>query len=123
MARRGRLPRSITFDSVDHWSPSWRRPASPGRRATFNPDAQKASYADAALRGRSCGQLALAQIELGVIIANEQPAPSWLYAELPWPAVLGHEDADKRAFDGCKPSLRDRHGGMSQKTIGLVSNS
>ena len=61
--------------------------------------------------------------EHGAYFANEQPEPSWLYAEPPWPQVLAHPSVDKVIFDQCQLGLRDRRGGILQKTTGLVSNA
>ena len=74
-----------------------------GRWATFNYrvnyDAWRRSYDDAAPHGRFCGRLAQLQLELNAFFVNEQPEPSWLYVEPPWPQVLAHPDVDKVIFD------------------------
>ena len=62
-------------------------------------------------------------MELGGYFVNEQPEPSWLYAEKPWPQVLASPGVDKVIFDQCQLGLRDRRGGILQKTTGLVSNA
>ena len=62
-------------------------------------------------------------MELRGYSVNEQPEPSWLYAEPPWPQVLATAGVDKVIFDQCQLGLRDWHNNILQKTTGLVSNA
>ena len=73
--------------------------------------------------GRFCGYLAQLQLELGGDFASEQPEPSWLCDEPPWPEVLVAPGVDKVICDQRPLGLRDRHGGILMKTTGLVPNA
>ena len=57
---------------------------------TLHPEAWERSYQQAAPHGRFVGKLALKQINAGRFFLNEQPHPSDLYKEEPWPEVLQH---------------------------------
>ena len=57
-----------------------------------NYDTWLRSYNDAAPHGRFCGEVALLMMELNRYFLNEQPFPSMLYDEPPWPTVRAHPD-------------------------------
>ena len=89
----------------------------------LNYEAWHASYLLAAPHGRFCGHVALKQILEGRFFINEQPDPSWLYQEEPWPRVMQHPSVDKLVIHQCMTGQKASCGLPAKKPTGLVSNS
>ena len=70
-----------------------------------HPEAWKEAYKDAAPHGRFCGEVALLQLKEGRHFINEQPDPSDLYDEQPWPEVLQHPRTVTIRWDRCMTGL------------------
>ena len=69
------------------------------------PSGWAASYAKAAPHGRFCGVVALLQLREGRHFVNEQPDPSNLYDEEPWPQVLAHPSVVSLRRHRCQESI------------------
>ena len=69
------------------------------------PEAWQRSYENAAPHGRFCGLVALTQLKHGRHFINEQPDPSNLYKEHPWPTVLSTKGVVSVRWDRCQTGL------------------
>ena len=103
-----------------------------GPRSHYNkiifPQTWEASYAQAAPHGRFCGEIGLFQCQRrrayndGSCFGNEQPHPSDLYKEHPWPVVLQYPEVSLQPFDQCMTGQVGPSGLPAKKHSGLVSN-
>ena len=90
------------------------------RVANYN--AWQASYDDAAPHGRFCGEIALLQLGKCRHFLNEQPYPSDLYYEEPWPEVLNHSNVLTQKWDRCMTGLVGSAGIPVKKTSEMVAS-
>ena len=81
------------------------------------------SYNIAAPHGRFCGHIAMIQIKCHRYFINEQPDPSYLYQEHPWPIVMAHPTVTKEIVDQCMTGQTGPDGGLARKRSGFVANS
>ena len=81
------------------------------------------SYQQAAPHGRFCGEVAKLQHESGRFFLNEQPFPSWLYEEQPWPSVLKLPGVVSLVIHQCMTDQRASCGNLAKKPTGFVANS
>ena len=88
-----------------------------------NYEGWKRSYDLAAPHGRFCGYIALVQIQNNRFFINEQPNPSYLYQEHPWPKVLQHPTVMKEIVHQCMTGQTGPEGGLAYKPTGFVANS
>jgi len=88
-----------------------------------NYEGWKRSYDLAAPHGRFCGYIALCQIQNNRFFLNEQPDPSYLYQEHPWPKVLQHPTVLKEIVDQCMTGQTGPEGGLAKKRTGFTANS
>ena len=70
------------------------------------------SYELAAPHGRFCGEVAETQLKVHRDFFNEQPHPSWLYEEEPWPRVPADPRVDSRIVDQCMAGAVGPGGGL-----------
>jgi len=98
-----------------------------GPMASFNYqvnyDTWLKSYNDAVPHGRFCGKVALLMIEINRYFMNEQPDPSWLYHEYPWPRVLKHPSVQSELIHQCMTGQKGPNGLPAKKPTRFVSNS
>ena len=80
------------------------------------------SYQEAAPHGRVCGEVALWQHNEGRYFIVEQPFPSELYAEPPWPTVIKQEGIVTAKIHQCMTGLQGRSGLLIKKPTGFVAN-
>ena len=81
-----------------------------------------ASYLQAAPFGRFCGHVALAQNANGCHFINQQPFPSWLYQESPWPQVLALPTVSSELVHQCMTGKVAGDGNPVIDPIGFVAN-
>ena len=74
------------------------------------PEAMARAYAAAAPLARFCGQVAQHQLDAGMHFIQEQPYPSRLYDEIPWPKVLSMSEVCQVVYHRCMCKLRVQHG-------------
>ena len=89
----------------------------------YNYEGWKRSYDISAPHGRFCGRIAMIQIKNGRFFINEQPDPSWLYLEFPWPLVTSHHTVLKEIVDQCMTGQTGPDGGLARKRTGFTANS
>jgi len=87
-----------------------------------DPAAWERSYAKAAPHGRFCGQVALNQLKKGRHFINEQPFPSKLYLEHPWPEVLQHNKTRRIVWDRCQTGCRGPSGRPARKRSCMITS-
>ena len=80
------------------------------------------SYKEAAPHGRLCGQVARYQDQSGRYFVNEQPHPSTLYEEPPWPTVAARPTTVSCVVHQCMTGLLGPNGGPAKKPTGIVAN-
>ena len=80
------------------------------------------SYEAAAPHGRFCGVVAKMQLRAGRHFLNEQPYPSRLYAEAPWPEVRTDDRVVSQVFDQCRTNQRAADGKLAKKPTELVAS-
>ena len=96
--------------------------------SVVHPQTWQASYNAAAPHGRFCGQVALyqdkkrAQLHDRSTFGCEQPNPSKLYEEHPWPVVLSRPGVSMQAFHQCMTGQRGPSGLPAKKPTGMTSN-
>ena len=88
----------------------------------INYDTWLRSYNDAAPHGRFCGKIAFKQLRGGHHFLNEQPHPSTLYEEPPWPLVMASPGVVTALVDQCATGLRGPRGGLHSKDTGIVAS-
>ena len=95
---------------------------------TMHPDTWRASYEQAAPHGRFCGEVALYQCQRRQTLmddscfGNEQPNPSRLYEEHPWPVVLQQPGVSMQAFHQCMTGQVGPTGLPAKKPTGLLAS-
>ena len=87
-----------------------------------DPAAWERSYARAAPHGRFCGEVALNQLKKGRHFINEQPFPSKLYLEEPWPQVLQHPNTRRIVWDRCQTGCRGPSGKPARKRSCMIAS-
>ena len=76
----------------------------------IHPESMHTAYEGHAPLARFCGRVALAQYEKGLHFIQEQPHPSLLYQETPWPHVLSLPNVVQTIYHRCMMGLRVQHG-------------
>ena len=70
------------------------------------PESWKESMRTAMPIAKFCGNIALIQLRKGKSFIQEQPYPSTLYEETPWPQVLRHDRVAQVVYDRCQCGLK-----------------
>ena len=89
----------------------------------INYEAWRASYDDAVPHGRFCGRVALKQDMSGRYYLAEQPFPSWLWDEPPWPEVIARPGAESEIVHQCATGQKGPHGLPAKKPTEFKANS
>ena len=87
-----------------------------------DPAAWKRSYERAAPHGRFCGEVALNQLNKGRHFICEQPFPSKLYHEEPWPQVLNHKNTRRVVWDRCQTGCKGPSGRPARKRSYMIAS-
>jgi len=72
----------------------------------LHPDTMWQKYAEASPVCWTCGQVALIQLKRGLDFLAEQPHPSKLFDEHPWPQILKYPNVEQVVYDRCRCGLR-----------------
>ena len=80
------------------------------------------SYDQAAPHGRFCGTVAWVQLKSNRHFVAENPFPSKLFEESPWPYVLQHPKVSIGVLDQCATGLRGFDGLLAKKPTQLVAS-
>ena len=78
-------------------------------------DSWLASYKECAPVGRLCGQIAIHQLQQDLDYRAEQPDPSTLFHEPPWPTVAAHPRNIGQIMNQCKTGQCNAMGELLQK--------
>ena len=85
--------------------------------ASKNKVTHQASLAIAVPVARFCGEIALLQLDKGFSFICEQPEPSRLYEQQPWPRVLKNDRICREVYDRCRCGLKVSAPGLGQLFI------
>ena len=72
---------------------------------SINPDRMRRACEEQAPLAHFCGRVALKQCQRGRHFIQEQPYPSDLYNEVPWPQVLSIPGVVQTVYDRCTKGL------------------
>ena len=79
-------------------------------------------YDEDAPHVRFCGKAALHQLHQGRHFFVEQPSPTWLFHEPPWPTVCQHPQVKAECIDQCMVGLVNQRGERIRKPTVLVAS-
>ena len=90
---------------------------------SINPNTWSDHHAKDLVHAKFCGHVAQVQMKQGRYFFGEQPHPTTLWQEHPWPQIVQHPNIIRKVVDHCMMGQAAPNGHLVKKPTVLISNS